>query len=688
MKNVPKTQSRLTALLLAVVLTLGTGTSVPVFADTPTDVGPGYIAPDVQTLPEQCKLSMIKVLGNNLPGFDKNKLDYTYYMSAKDQTDIAGLYNTALTAERVSTDASLIISVVKNKVMLTVNVNGHTEFATYTVTFENTPTDSSSDKIKEKNRYLQELLTSQYNESERIAHINESLNGILTEIDRATEPREASLSFQELQQTLSTVHALTAKMKDPGPVITRLSDVTYDAGKLVYRMTNPGQIADLTSGYFSKSEPLLANVGSSDAPGTTLRNSMQKLGTESVTKTGVFNTPSSSLTIEGSTATVTYNPSELSAHIKNATENFSKISGALNASLGSSDPRKLQMVVSLHTDRPTSVSELHASITHELLNQVLTSGADRTELSLGEAAVSLGSKTLSGSEKTLALDASFTAPVASGLPSGTSAIPGSVTAELTLSSDTGKITAFDNPIQLSFDLSPLNLNGLSAKDLKNLSIYRLNDETGIWEPVGGNYDPLGKTIHVYRNHLSKYSVLKTDRSFSDVQNSWAKDDINELLGKGVVKDQALFSPDAALTREEFALWISKAYGLEASGTQMPFTDVPKNHPYYKQLTAAWSQGLIKGKSATTFDPKAQISRQEMAALISNALLKYHKANLNNALAAKLDKYPDSKRIAAWSKDYVAMVNDLGIMQGDARGFPPNDYFTRLHPANLFTRLYN
>lgn len=73
-----------------------------------------------------------------------------------------------------------------------------------------------------------------------------------------------------------------------------------------------------------------------------------------------------------------------------------------------------------------------------------------------------------------------------------------------------------------------------------------------------------------------------------MQNTWAKDDINELLNKGVVKETAAFAPKGELTREDFARWVAKAYGLEAGNKALPFKDV-SNHPYYNELAAACSR---------------------------------------------------------------------------------------------------
>ncbi len=97
--------------------------------------------------------------------------------------------------------------------------------------------------------------------------------------------------------------------------------------------------------------------------------------------------------------------------------------------------------------------------------------------------------------------------------------------------------------------------------------------------------------------LSKYTVMQSQKSFSDVDNSWAKDEINELLGKGIVDETSTFQPKSQVTREDFTTWVAKSYGLTKDDLEVPFEDVPKDHPHYSEISTAYEQGIISGKSA-------------------------------------------------------------------------------------------
>ena len=57
-----------------------------------------------------------------------------------------------------------------------------------------------------------------------------------------------------------------------------------------------------------------------------------------------------------------------------------------------------------------------------------------------------------------------------------------------------------------------------------------------------------------------------------------------------------------------------------------------------------------------------------------------------ASAVKLADYPDKDSIK--NTEAVALLSALGILEGDERGFRPNDTLTRAEGAAILTRLHN
>ena len=119
---------------------------------------------------------------------------------------------------------------------------------------------------------------------------------------------------------------------------------------------------------------------------------------------------------------------------------------------------------------------------------------------------------------------------------------------------------------------------------------------------------------------------------------------------------------------------------------IPFDDVISLRSYYliRAINSMYVNGVINGKSETTFDPYGQITRQEAATILYR---------LCNALGYKLpkgnaDNFADSAKIAPWAKDAVAAVSAAGIMNGVGNNnFDPTGVYTCEQSALCILRTY-
>lgn len=542
--------------------------------------------------------------------------------------------------------------------------------------------------IEGANKNLAELSVQNLSPGELGSRIYTSLGYIMLELKNIKSASDSERVLLDLQKTLEHLSVLLDKTQNKDMIISRLGDITNMARGLVINIQDNTKNAALSSGFLEAFKPVLQKIDGQGLPGITLKNRILDFATEAANKVSEVKSETKYLIVAGGKGTVTYDPDMVASKVTFAKEYFNQITGAMDKALGTDPARNVEMTVTLRTDRPDNITSLKSSMDQRVIEAIRSAGVPKLGIRLGEASVRVGSDILKPGESSLLFSAEFSSVPTWGFPAQTRPLVKGFIADVSLGTESGAKAFSGNPAQLSLNLSALDLSAVPAKDLRNFGIYVLDESSGVWTPVGGNFDTVTKVIRANRGHLSKYTVLITDKGFSDVQNSWAKDDINELLGKGVVSDGAAFAPKDLLTREEFARWIAKAYGLEGEGAVLPFTDISKNHPYYKELAGAYSQGLIKGKSDQIFDPKGKVTRQEMATLISNALSKYNKTATDAALIGNLVKYPDNGNIAAWSKNSVAMVNELGIMQGDSKGFRPGDYITKEEAAKVLKRIYN
>ena len=76
-----------------------------------------------------------------------------------------------------------------------------------------------------------------------------------------------------------------------------------------------------------------------------------------------------------------------------------------------------------------------------------------------------------------------------------------------------------------------------------------------------------------------------------------------------------YKPEQQVTRQEIALLVSRALQITSSN-EKPFEDVEK---YANAIVALMDKGIIKGTSATTFEPTKNATRGEAAAIIARVM---------------------------------------------------------------------
>ncbi|WP_256759572.1 S-layer homology domain-containing protein [Cohnella sp. WQ 127256] len=120
----------------------------------------------------------------------------------------------------------------------------------------------------------------------------------------------------------------------------------------------------------------------------------------------------------------------------------------------------------------------------------------------------------------------------------------------------------------------------------------------------------------------------------DIVDSWAKEDIENLVAAGVIKgyNDGTFKPDNTITREEMVIMLSRIVDLNnvaKDTTKGNFNDL--NGAYAAdEIKAAAQAGIVSGKGNGRFDPKNNSTRAEALQIILNVL------ELNPQLKTLLD----------------------------------------------------
>jgi len=256
--------------------------------------------------------------------------------------------------------------------------------------------------------------------------------------------------------------------------------------------------------------------------------------------------------------------------------------------------------------------------------------------------------------------------------------------------DSDEVHELQKPITLVIDVSLLDLSG---EDPERIGLYLYDEEAGCWMYVESRYDPVSGKLIATLEHLSRFAVMVSTRSFSDVAGHWARSAVETLAGRGIVAGvgPSEFMPDRAVTRAEFCVLLARCLRLPIvlpDPSSNPFADVPANSWYTGSVWGAYQAGLVQGVSEITFAPEQPITRQEMAVLLSRALAR---RGVRTGLSASqmgslLDSFTDSVHIAGWAREGMAQAVHSGIMQGrDTSILAPAGTATRAETAVMLKR---
>jgi len=104
----------------------------------------------------------------------------------------------------------------------------------------------------------------------------------------------------------------------------------------------------------------------------------------------------------------------------------------------------------------------------------------------------------------------------------------------------------------------------------------------------------------------------------DIDNHWANAAIQQLVAAGIIAGYPdnTFRPDHTVTRAEFALMIVKALDLQ-EGKGQAFADTA-DHWAHGYIAAAVAAGIVAGYNNEEFGPDDLITREQMAVMIGKA----------------------------------------------------------------------
>lgn len=181
-------------------------------------------------------------------------------------------------------------------------------------------------------------------------------------------------------------------------------------------------------------------------------------------------------------------------------------------------------------------------------------------------------------------------------------------------------------------------------------------------------------------------IDKKVKEFTDLQGfEWAENAVETLRADGILNGRAdgIFAPGETVLREEFLKMLLSAVTFEELDGTFEFDDVNADDWYYDTVKKAYLCKIVNGISENLFGSGRDISRQDMAVMCFNALVKKGIITSENAAQAG---FADFDEIAPYANGAVSKLGEMKIVNGDQNGnFNPNGTANRAEAAQM---IYN
>lgn len=173
--------------------------------------------------------------------------------------------------------------------------------------------------------------------------------------------------------------------------------------------------------------------------------------------------------------------------------------------------------------------------------------------------------------------------------------------------------------------------------------------------------------------------------FADIDGHWAEKYITAAYQAGLVygTSATTYKPDSYLTRGSFITLLYRLNGSPTVDGENPFADVPADTWYTDAVIWGYRNGIAYGKSADTFDPSGNITRQELVVM----LMRYAGFTGRDVSgSADLSRFHDDEQVASWAADGMKWAVAEGLVSGrDGNLLAPSGLCNRAEAATILVR---
>lgn len=180
---------------------------------------------------------------------------------------------------------------------------------------------------------------------------------------------------------------------------------------------------------------------------------------------------------------------------------------------------------------------------------------------------------------------------------------------------------------------------------------------------------------VVRVHFTSFSDVSWGNSFND-EIEWM--DNNNIFTGGANKK---YKPLSHLSRSAMAAFLYRTAGRPAVDTsRVRFSDVPRSHPYFREIQWMYQRGIFKGSYVNgkrNYKPDSHLSRTAMAAF----LYRYQRATTRPTV----QRYRDIPKHYRWFKE-VTWMWESGKFRPSSGRYDPNGHISRAAMAAFLSRM--
>ena len=183
--------------------------------------------------------------------------------------------------------------------------------------------------------------------------------------------------------------------------------------------------------------------------------------------------------------------------------------------------------------------------------------------------------------------------------------------------------------------------------------------------------PIGSdgSVSLALSHASQYAIVIDDHNhgivplpFTDVSaGDWFYDPVCYVYSQGLMTGTSAttFEPNTPLSR---AMLVAVLHRLEGSpqASAGDFSDVADGDWYAQAVNWAASVGVVNGFDDGTFQPNAAITREQMAAILRN-YAEYK--GLDVTATGSLSTYTDANSVSDWAKESVTWAVGENLISG-------------------------